>query len=239
MPANPAFRATAEPPPPAAQPRPFVAARPRYPIDERQLRNYSNLYSIIATIEVLQQAYSEGAIDEVKRDSFLKGLLQQFDTVIKGLRISLPDVERFCDATDLAHGFAWSVITSPPDFNQPSAVAEAPQPAARASMAGQGRSRVAFDVSQNLVELLDMCHLKITDPNGFRQKITEIRSLFQSAGAIPGDAQITAFTEKWYQFFRTLRAEEVPLSKIEELKIEASDCNIWARDWFTRLTSIL
>jgi hypothetical protein len=215
-----------------------VAARARYPIDERQLRNYSNLYSIIATIEVLQQAYSEGAIDEAKRDSFLKGLLQQFDTVIKGLRISLPDVERFCDATDLAHGFAWSVITSPPDFNQPPAAAPRPA-AAPVPTADQGSTRVAFDVSQNLVELLDMCHLKIRDPNGFRQKITEIRSLFQSVGAIPGNAQITAFTEKWYQFFRTLRVEEVPLSKIDELKIEASDCNIWAREWFTRSTTIL
>jgi hypothetical protein len=231
-------------PPLAGQPTPYpqapapTAVRPpsRYPIDDKQVRSYANLYSIIATIDVLQQAFAEGHVDEGKRDTFLKSLLQQFDTVIKGLQITIRDVERFCDASEVSCFYARPVLTNPPEFNKPPA--GVPQAAGRLPTESQGRAGVAFDVSQKLVELSDMCHLSVRDPQIFREKITEIRSLLQAAGAIPGDPQITAFVDKWYQYFRTLPDAEVPLSKIGELKPEASDCNIWARGWFTKSMSI-
>jgi hypothetical protein len=223
----PGVRASQQP----AQPPP-ASGRPRYPIADSQTRSYANLFSLISTIDVVQQTFAEGTIDVRTRDSILKLHLGQFNTVISSLQLTLADVERFCDASGLQRFYAWPVITNPPDF---SAAAPPPQdqvlPAA--FTATHGRSGIAFDISRKIVELSDMCFMATQSATLYLELLGQVHALFQTIGAVPRDTAITAFLEKWLQYVRSLRGSDLPLQKIDELKAEMVEFNIAAKRFFT------
>jgi hypothetical protein len=223
------LRYPAAPPSNAPPPQPAGLTRTTYPIPDSQTRSYANLFSLISTIDVVQQTFAEGTIDVQKRDSILKIHLDQFNTVVSSLRLSLADVERFCDASGLQRFYAWPVITNPPDFS----AARQEQALPATVMATHGRSGIAFDISRKIVELSDMCFMATQNATLYLELLGQVHSLFQTLGAVPRDAAITGFLEKWLQYVRSLRGKDLPLAKIDELKAEMVEFNIAAKRFFT------
>jgi hypothetical protein len=104
-----------------------------------------------------------------------------------------------------------------------------PHPPAQA----QGSSLV-FDLATTCVEVVDHSY-GTTDPAIWTGVIRTLEERLTQSGAIPDFADAVSFVRKWQLYFRSLRADnEVPESKRQEVRVEASDLSKMLKGWLAQ-----
>jgi hypothetical protein len=68
---------------------------------------YSNLYSIIATVDALMTEEIEGNVSQEDIDSLMPNYKNMYEMIKKGLRIDDDQVKAFCDSVNLTAGYAF------------------------------------------------------------------------------------------------------------------------------------
>jgi hypothetical protein len=221
------------PPIPNGPGRPAPAARPaatqhlpppaRYQIPAGEQAKYANLYSLLTTVELLEEEYANGNVSLDEQRRLLLEYHNQFRAVQRALNLGLEDVKTFANASGLACNYALHALARPvaPD-PVPPGPADPPQPSPT-------RLSQAMKLGSQFVTLSDRCQVGGTGDN-FLTLVNEMQQLIQSLGISSYD-EVRKYGDSWMSVFQGLKPKEnVSPEIIERLKAELAPWEASCRD---------
>jgi hypothetical protein len=182
---------------------------------------YANLYSILTTVEVLEEAYANGDVKEDQESVHLASLSKQFGSVVQALNLSFEDVKRFADSAGLGCDYAIAALGKG---------AQTPSPLPSGGHDTQRRLQLAMKLGEAFVTLSDRCHyggiaLQFTDA------VRAVRDLLKEIGIYPSEAGVTNYTNKWLDIFQGLKPnDQVDPEILERLKSEVTGWEASCKD---------
>lgn len=188
---SPNHIAPAEPPRTAYVPPPKLPHR--FPFDPLKRDAYANFYSILSTIEALEEEACNGVIPLTLRDELLRGLYEQYTRVANVLGFSQQrDVEEFACAADLSCSFAFATLFKNTEREKPAQTAN--------------RGALFFGIGSDLTDLSDLCEHAGATYGQCQQKALEARTKFRKlGGGCDGALQILG---RWIDFFMSRRTSD-------------------------------
>ncbi|KAH0795181.1 hypothetical protein GPJ56_000857 [Histomonas meleagridis] len=84
--------------------------KPSFRIPEGQEGRYANLYSLISTIESLEDEYCNGYITSEEHNKLFSELQSQFNTVQNALNLTTEDIRTFCNHCKLSGSYAFAAL---------------------------------------------------------------------------------------------------------------------------------
>lgn len=187
-----------------------------YHIPEGQEGRYGNLYSLISTIEVLEDEYCNGNINSEEHNRLFRELQTQFNTVQNALNLTAEDIKLFCSSCKLSSGYAISALFN----NIPNDISS-----------GSISSNISIDPQQavalgtDFTTLSDYCMVDVVTAGQYLTLIRQIRGRLQSMGILKRNEEVRNLTENWINNFEHLKPnDKVPSEIIEQLK---SQIGVW------------
>lgn len=186
--------------------------KPKYIIEEGLESKYANIYSLIAAIEFLEDEYCNGNVSTTERAQIFKDLSRQFTTVQQALGLNKKDVENFCTAAGLAHGYAISAL-----FNQAADVDTDP--------AKIDKIREGVHLGQDFTTLSDWCFVKTGDAQSLLSLVRQIKGRLEALHILQRNAEVREMTDKWMNTLNELPLKlPVPPELLDELQ---KDLDLW------------
>ena len=227
---------TAMPPPmPAQQNMPYVSpyaqppnqqVRPqayptmkkvvRYKIPPKNEAAYTNMFSLLCTIEELETQFCEGNIDPDTRARLMKDFLDQFTTVQKVLNLSIADVESFIKAVNIQLSYAFEAIKNPNLTNTYEDTSSTPV-----------NLNEAINLGSYFTTLSDYCVMKDLDVycSDVQEIVHKIKLALQNIGTYQKNETARQLTDKWVDIFNKYKPTDlVPPNLKEDLMNEMT---IW------------
>ena len=203
QPARPGYLAPAEPP--TGQYIPPPCGTYKFPFQNSNKDKYANLYSLLSTINALQEQASLGNIAMDKCKELTTNLLDQYTRVVNALSFNFQNVKDFADAAGLNCQFALDVISQAPG-------AQGPTKSNTAMVA-------AVELGTHLTTLLDLCHIEKSTVSEFQAAILVVRSHANRMNMPSTSSTITVLTQ-WITYLRE-KPSSATLTGEERRRLEA------------------
>ena len=182
----------------------------RFPFDPQKKEAYANFYSILSTMEALEEETCNGIIPQSLRDELFKGLFEQYNRVSNVLGFKQQqEFKEFALASDLICSYTFATLFKVKEQEKQSQAAN--------------KAILFFGIGSDLTDLSDLCENPSSMYGQCQQKTLEIRTKFRKLNS---DCNTTALQilNKWVDLFMNKRTNDVLTQ--EERKTLASDLNI-------------
>ena len=172
---------------------------------EEHRQRYANIYSLVATIEMIEDEYVNGNLDDCPDDyrREMASLRKQLETAQRALGLTQDEVIKFCKAAGLNPIYMINPVDDVPE-----------QPVA---------SNVSVLIGVEFTTLSDMCELNrdglgTSLAEDFVSKLLKIRGLLNQAGLLDRKPAVRDMTNEWVERFRGMPPRErVPRELTDEL----------------------
>lgn len=204
------IRARRNPQPGTAPSTERKSAKPKYEIKEELESKYANIYSLISAIEVLEDEYCNGNVGNAEHTRLFTDLYKQFSRVQQALGLNRKDVQDFCTAAGLSHGYAISAI-----FNQSDVDVDSKS----------DKIQEGLLLGADFTTLSDWCYLRTGDASSLLTLVRTIKRRLENLGILQKNQEVKEITDKWIDRLNELPLKmKVPPEILDELQ---GDVGIW------------
>ncbi|KAH0795180.1 hypothetical protein GPJ56_000856 [Histomonas meleagridis] len=192
----------------------LIVEETKHQIPEGQEGRYANLYSLISTIESLEDEYCNGYITSEEHNKLFSELQSQFNTVQNALNLTTEDIRTFCNHCKLSGSYAFAAL-----FNS------TPEISTSLNHSNNVDLQQAVALGTDFTTLSDYCMVDAVTAGQYLQLIRQIKGRLQSMNILQQNEEAKNITDYWLDVFEKMKPnDKVPNDIIEKLK---SQIGVW------------
>lgn len=160
--------------------------------------DHANLYSVIRTVDTLERAFTNGAVQADDYEKNLGQLMTQFNVIKTALKDEYPDIERFIDEHDMDVAFAKARLLG-------SQVA-----ATRIYQRDNAKPEVVhiLESGQHFVTLVDSLKLELVHVDDILPLLRDLSTSLAGIPSLPSNFEAKEVVSRWLSKLNQMKASD-------------------------------